>query len=124
MTVAVKEGKVSWRFLTPLLLGTMLNPLNSTMLATALVYLCNSFKVTTGQGAILITSLYITSTIAQPLMGRLADMFSAKKINALGFVLIFVASLIGIFAPTFGWLIVSSISLGYGAYQQQIRTGR
>jgi MFS family permease len=114
MTVAVKEGKVSWRFLTPLLLGTMLNPLNSTMLATALVYLCNSFKVTTGQGAILITSLYITSTIAQPLMGRLADMFSAKKINALGFVLIFVASLIGIFAPTFGWLIVSRIFLGLG----------
>src|ERR1700761_3693602 len=93
----MKEGKVSWKFLLPLLLGTMMNPLNSTMLATALVYLCNSYHVSAGQGAILITSLYITSTIAQPLMGRLADMYSAKKINLLGFILVLIASLIGVF---------------------------
>jgi len=114
MTATAEEGKVSWSFLLPLLLGTMLNPLNSTMLATALVFLCNSFKVSAGQGAILITSLYMTSTIAQPLMGRLADMFSAKKINTLGFILVGIASLIGIFAPSFGWLIVSRIFLGLG----------
>lgn len=113
MTTSAKE-KIPYRFMLPLVLGTMLNPLNSTMLATSLVTLCNSFKITTGQGAVLIISLYVTSTIAQPLMGRLADRFSAKKINTLGFVLIMIASLIGAFAPAFWWLIVSRIILGLG----------
>ena len=114
MTKAIKEEAVSYRFMLPLVLGTMMNPLNSTMLATALVPLCISFKISAGQGAILITSLYVTSTIAQPLMGRLADLFSAKKINTLGFVLVLIAALIGAFAPVFSWLIVSRIILGLG----------
>ncbi|OKS87573.1 MFS transporter [Mucilaginibacter polytrichastri] len=109
----VKE-EVSYRFMLPLILGTMMNPLNSTMLATALLTLCNSFKISIGQGAILITSLYVTATIAQPLMGRLADIFSAKKINLLGFVLVLIAALIGVFAPSFPWLILSRIMLGLG----------
>src|ERR1700761_8840671 len=109
-----EEGKVSWKFLTPLLLGTMMNPLNSTMLATAMLDLCGFYRISSGEGAILITSLYMTSAVAQPLMGRLADMYSAKKINALGFVLVFAAALIGIFAPVFWWLIVSRIILGLG----------
>lgn len=106
--------KINYRFLMPLILGTMMNPLNSTMLATAMVALCGAYKVTLGQGAILITSLYVTSTIAQPLMGRLADIFSAKKINTLGFILVLIAALIGVFAPHFSWLIVSRIFLGFG----------
>jgi MFS family permease len=89
MNEDIKTGKISWRFMLPLVLGTMMNPLNSSMLATALITLCNSFKITVGEGAILIVSLYVTATVAQPLMGRLADIFSAKKINALGFVLVF-----------------------------------
>ncbi|WP_428328145.1 MFS transporter [Mucilaginibacter sp.] len=112
--VKEEEEKVSYRFMLPLVLGTMMNPLNSTMLATALITLCNSFKISIGSGAILITSLYVTSTVAQPLMGRLADIFSPKKINTLGFVLVFIAALIGVFAPSFGWLIVSRIVLGLG----------
>ena len=109
-----KQEKISWPFMLPLVLGNMMNPLNSTMLATALITLCNSFKISVGQGAILITSLYVTSTIAQPLMGRLADIYSAKKINLLGFWLVMLASLIGILAPNIGWLIVSRVVLGLG----------
>jgi MFS family permease len=110
----IKEGKISWKFMLPLVLGTMMNPLNSTMLATALITLCGSFHTSVGQGAILIVSLYVTSTVAQPLMGRLADIFSAKKINALGFLLVFAAALVGIFAPAFNWLILSRILMGLG----------
>jgi MFS family permease len=114
MAKSAVKSEIPVRFMLPLVLGTMLNPLNSTMLATSLVTLCNSFKITTGQGAVLIISLYVTSTIAQPLMGRLADRFSAKRINTLGFILIMIASLIGAFAPAFWWLIVSRILLGLG----------
>jgi len=110
----MKREKVPWKFMLPLLLSTMMNPLNSTMLATALITLCHSFNITVGEGAILITSLYVTATIAQPLMGRLADLYSAKKINLLGFVLVMIATIIGLLAPNIGWLVVSRIILGLG----------
>lgn len=110
----IKDTGTPYRFMLPLVLSTMMNPLNSTMLATALLSLCNSFKITVGQGAILITCLYVTATVAQPLMGRLADTFSAKKINTAGFILVLIAACIGAFAPAFGWLIVSRILLGLG----------
>ena len=114
MSEKVKKEKIDYPFMLPLVLGTMMNPLNSTMLATSLVALCGAYKVTAGEGAILITSLYITSAVAQPLMGRLADIFSAKKINTLGFLLALAAALIGVFAPAFGWLVVSRVLLGLG----------
>jgi MFS family permease len=110
----MNEEKVAWKFMLPLVLSTMMNPLNSTMLATALITLCSTFKISVGSGAILITSLYVTATIAQPLMGRLADIYNAKKVNTLGFILVLLATLIGIFAPNLGWLIVSRIVLGIG----------
>jgi MFS family permease len=114
MPKAASKEQVPYKFMAPLVLGTMMNPLNSTMLATSLITLCNSFKISTGSGAILVTSLYVTSTIAQPLMGRLADRFSAKRINFLGFILVLIAALIGIFSPSITWLIVSRIILGLG----------
>jgi MFS family permease len=98
----------------PIILGTMMNPLNSTMLATALIPLCNSIHISVGAGAILVTSLYVTATIAQPLMGRLADIFSAKKINTIGFILVLIAAIIGVLAPNLSWLVVSRIVLGLG----------
>ncbi|HXB92861.1 MAG TPA: MFS transporter, partial [Puia sp.] len=109
-----KIERIPWKFMSPLVLGTMMNPLNSTMLATALATLCNSFKISNGQGAVLITSLYVTATLAQPLMGRLADIYSARRVNNLGFLLVMLAALTGIFAPAFGWLVASRILLGLG----------
>lgn len=101
-------------FITPLVLGTMMNPLNSTMLATALTTICQSFGRNISDGALLITPLYLTSTIGQPLMGRLADLYSPKKVNQLGFLLVLLAGITGTVAPTFDWLIVSRVLLGLG----------
>ena len=102
------------RLLPPLVLGAMLNPLNSTMLSTALTQLTHSFGRDVAAGALLITPLYITAMIGQPLMGRLADLYSPKRVNYLGLVLVLAAVLVGVFAPSFGWLIVSRILLGLG----------
>ncbi|MBB6108634.1 Major Facilitator Superfamily protein [Mucilaginibacter lappiensis] len=109
------DNKGILRFMTPLVLGNMLNPLNSTMLATAIVPICSAFKQDIGTGALLIVPLYLTSAIGQPLMGRLADLFSAKKINLLGFILILISALIGVYAQNFIWLVVSRIVLGFGS---------
>ncbi len=102
------------RLLPPLVLGAMLNPLNSTMLSTALTQLTHSFGRDVAAGALLITPLYITAMIGQPLMGRLADLYSPKRVNYLGLVLVIAAVLVGVLAPSFGWLIVSRILLGLG----------
>ncbi|MBC9915083.1 MFS transporter [Chitinophaga varians] len=108
------KERISVRFITPLVLGTMMNPLNSTMLATALTTICQSFGRNISDGALLITPLYLTSTIGQPLMGRLADLYSPKKVNQLGFLLVLLAGITGTVAPTFDWLIVSRVLLGLG----------
>jgi len=102
------------RLLPPLVLGAALNPLNSSMLSTALTRLTHSFKQDVGAGSLLITPLYITATIAQPLMGRLADLYSPRKVNLAGLLLVLIAALIGAWAPTFGWLILSRVLLGLG----------
>lgn len=103
-------GPRYFRFMLPLVLGTVLNPLNSSMLATALPSLCHSFGRSLSDGALLITPLYVTSAIGQPLMGRLADVFSPKKVNLLGFGLV----LLGALGPSFGWLVAARIVLGLG----------
>ena len=92
----------------------MLNPLNSTMLATALTTLCHSFSKDISEGPLLIVPLYVTAAICMPLMGRLADVFSAKRINTAGLILVFISVLIGIWAPDFKWMIVSRTILGVG----------
>src|ERR1700754_4655531 len=102
------------RLLPPLVLGAMLNPLNSTMLSTALTQLTHSFGRDVSAGALLITPLYITATIAQPLMGRLADIYSPKRVNLAGLVLVLAAAIGGMLAPSFGWLIFSRVLLGLG----------
>jgi MFS family permease len=108
------EERTDWSFMLPMVLGTMMNPLNSTMLATALTTICNSFARDAGSGALLIVPLYMATTIGQPLMGKLADIYNPKMINRLGFILVMLAALIGIVAPDFNWLIVSRVILGLG----------
>jgi len=103
------------KFLAPLVLGNMLNPLNSTMLATSVLTIVTVFKQEPGAGALLIIPLYFTSAIGQPLMGRLCDVFNAGKINLFGFLLILLSGIVGVCAQSFGWLIVSRILLGLGS---------
>src|SRR5579872_7112731 len=100
------------KFLAPLVLGNMLNPLNSTMLATAVLTIVTVFKQEPGAGALLIIPLYFTSAIGQPLMGRLCDVFNPGRINLFGFLLILLSGIVGVFAQSFEWLIVSRILLG------------
>jgi MFS family permease len=102
-------------FMAPLVLGNMLNPLNSTMLATAVLTIVAAFKQEQGAGALLIIPLYFTSAIGQPLMGRLCDIFSPSRINLFGFLLILFSGIVGVSAQSFDWLIVSRILLGLGS---------
>ena len=94
-----------FRLIAPLALGSMLNPVNSTMISTALIPIARNFHATVAQTSWLIGGLYITSAIAQPTMGRLADCLGARRVYLAGLYLIALAGIAGIFAPLFRALI-------------------
>ena len=60
-------------FIAPLVLGSTLNPINSTMLATALVPIAESLGTDIAETGWLIAALYLTTAVAQPTLGRLVD---------------------------------------------------
>ncbi|RDG39256.1 MFS transporter [Streptomyces corynorhini] len=98
----------------PLLLGSVLNPLNTTMISTALVAIGHHFGIGAADTAWLISVLYLASAVAQPVLGKLADTLGARRIFLAGLVIVFASGLIGMAAPSFGWLIVSRLLLGIG----------
>ena len=69
-----------FRFVAPLALGAILNPINSTMIATALVPISSSLHTSVAHANWLIVSLYMTCAVAQPSMGRFADLFGPRRI--------------------------------------------
>jgi MFS family permease len=111
----------------PLALGSTLNPINSTMISTAIVPIAREFDATAAQTGWLIAGLYLTSAIAQPTMGRLADLFGARRVYLISLLLVALAGLAGEFAPTLGALVAVRILLGIGtsgAYPSAMRIFR
>ncbi|MFH8982419.1 MFS transporter [Streptomyces varsoviensis] len=100
--------------MTPLLIGSVLNPINSTMIATGLVAIGHDFGVGAASTAWLVASLYLASAVAQPTMGRLADLLGPRRIFLGGLLVVLAAALTGALAPGFGWLIASRVLLGIG----------
>ncbi|WP_229324797.1 MFS transporter [Streptomyces sp. UNOC14_S4] len=104
----------SGRFMAPLLLGSVLNPLNTTAIATGLVAIGRDFGVGPSGTGWLVSSLYFASAVAQPVMGRLADLLGPRRVFLSGLVLVCAAGLLGTLAPGFAWLIVARVLLGVG----------
>ena len=124
---ASERSPFDFRFVAPLALGSTLNPINSTMIATALVPIANDFHASVAAAGWLIAGLYLASAIAQPTMGRLADLFGARRVYLVSLVLVAAAGLLGRFAPTLSTLIVARILLGVGtsgAYPSAMRLFR
>lgn len=101
-----RPGGVSNRLLLTLSLGTVLNPLNSSMIAVALVSLQRDFGVSIATSTWLASGFYVVAAVCQPLMGRLADQLGARRLFIGGLVLMGAASALAPLAPDFGWLLV------------------
>src|ERR1700757_4780753 len=86
------------RFVTPILVGSALNPINSSVIATALVTIATAMDVPVGKTSVLISSLYLACAIAQPTAGRLAEEFGPRRIFLLGIALVFVGGMVGALA--------------------------
>ncbi|WP_213506491.1 MFS transporter [Paenibacillus faecis] len=103
-------------------LGIMLNPLNSSMIAVAIARLQHVYHLNFSVVSWLIFSFYIASAIAQPVVGKLSDLFGRRKIFLAGLVVSFISSLLAPLSPNFGWLIVSRIVQSIGT-SMMVATG-
>src|ERR1700760_1164109 len=111
---AVTGRTFGWRFTTPLFFGSALNPINSSLIATALVPIARGVHVSIGQVAVLVTSLYLATTIAQPTAGKAAEVFGPRRVFVAGIALVFIGGLVGGFAPNLTFLLVSRVFIGLG----------
>jgi MFS family permease len=97
-----------------MILGSILNPINSSMLAVALIPIGKAFGAPPSQTAWLVSALYLATAVGQPVIGRLVDSYGPRLLYMTGTALVGVAGLLGVFAPNLGVLVVSRVLLGFG----------
>ncbi|MFF3573927.1 MFS transporter [Nocardia jiangxiensis] len=104
----------TWRFTTPLLVGSTFNPINSSIIATALTPIARTFDVSAGRATILVAALYVASGIAQPTMGKLAARFGGRRVFLAGIILVLAGGILGTIGTSLATLTVARVILGIG----------
>jgi predicted MFS family arabinose efflux permease len=106
--------RVPTRIAVSVALGTLLNPLNSSMIAVGLVALQGEFHVSLATSTWLISSFYLAASVGQPVMGRLADRYGPRRIFISGLALVGVTGILVLFAPGFGWVVAARVLQAIG----------
>jgi MFS family permease len=113
-TVSVSNKPRTGLAVAGLSLGTSLNPLNSSMIAVALVVLRADFGLDVAAVTWVVTSFYLASAAGQPVMGRLADRFGPRRMFMLGMALVAVTCALAPLAPNFALLCVARAVMALG----------
>jgi MFS family permease len=104
----------SWRFTTPLFMGSALNPVNSSLIATALVPIAAAMHVSVGRIAVLVSALYLASSIAQPTAGKLSEEFGPRRVFLAGIGIVLIGGVLGGLSQDLTMLIVARVLIGVG----------
>ncbi len=110
---APPDGFNRW-LLAPMILGSVLNPVNSSIIAVSLVPIGRAFGAMPSETAWLVSALYLATAIGQPVVGRLVDTYGPRRLYLLGTALVGLAGLLGTLAPTLGVLVAARVLLGFG----------
>ena len=102
------------RFVIATSAGSVLNPVNSSIIAVALVSIGRSFGVGAASVTWLVSALYLATAIGQPAMGRLADQLGPRIVYLAGLALVAAGGLLGWLAPSLGVLVAARVVLGAG----------
>jgi MFS family permease len=112
--VPTSEPGFDRKLLAPLISGAVLNPINSTIIAVALVPIGVAFGEPASATAWLISSLYLATAVGQPVVGRLIDMYGPRRLFLPATALVGLAGVIGTLAPNLAVLIIARVILGFG----------
>ncbi|MFD8735413.1 MFS transporter [Streptomyces sp. NPDC059618] len=102
------------RLIAPMVLGSVLNPVNSSMIAVALVPIGRALGASPAETAWLVSGLYLATSVGQPVIGRLVDLFGPRRLYLAGTALVGVAGLLGALSPSLGALVAARVLLGFG----------
>jgi EmrB/QacA subfamily drug resistance transporter len=91
-------------------LGTMLAPLNSTMIVVALPTILREFDRTLAWGTWIVVAYLVTMAAGQPLGGSLGDRYGQRRLFQVGLVAFLAASALAALAPSLAVLIVARTS--------------
>lgn len=105
----------AWRFTAPLLTGAPVNAINSSLIATALVPIAAALRVPAGRTAVLVSALYLASAIAQPVGGRLAEEFGARRVFLAGLLIAGAGGAVGGLGRDLAALVVARVLVGAGS---------
>ena len=94
--------------------GAVLNPINSTLIAVALVPIGQSFGAGPAKTAWLISALYLATAVGQPVVGLLVDRHGARRVLLGGAALVVVAGIAGMIPLSVEWLTGVRVVLGLG----------
>ncbi|MFG3103603.1 MFS transporter [Streptomyces sp. NPDC048182] len=108
------ETRFDRRLIPPMMLGSVLNPVNSTIIAVALVPIGSALGAPPSRTAWLVSALYLATALGQPVVGRLIDLFGPRRLFLVSTALVGVAGVVGTTAPNLGVLIASRVLLGFG----------
>lgn len=91
-------------------LGSVLAPINSTMIAVALPDIRREFALSHGAVAWLVSGYLITMAVVQPIAGRLGDQLGRARVFRAGLIAFLVFSIAATFAPNFASLVAARIA--------------
>lgn len=112
---AIPDGRpFSWRFTAPLFMGSALNPINSSLIATALVPIAHALHVSVGRTSVLVTALYLASAIAQPTAGKLSEEFGPRRVFLTGILLVLAGGVLGSVGGSIPELLAARVLIGVG----------
>ncbi|WP_226359460.1 MFS transporter [Pseudonocardia sp. ICBG601] len=102
------------RLLLPMIGGAVLNPVNSSLIAVALVPIGLALGAPATETAWLVSGLYLATAVGQPVTGRLVDLYGPRPLYLAGAVLVGVGGALGALAPDIWWLVAARVVIGLG----------
>lgn len=108
------DGGFNPKLIAPLVTGAVLNPINSSVVAVALVPIGVAFGEPASTTAWLISGLYLATAVGQPVVGRLIDTYGPRRLFLPATALVGLAGVVGTLAPNLPVLVVARALLGFG----------